>query len=137
MILFDSSVLIDARDPKSAFHSWAADQISEAASTEGAAVNTVCIAETAVRAEKPDKVAALLADMGLNLLDLPALAAIPAAKAYAQYLDRRKAEGRPGPKSPLPDFLIGAHAQVENMALVTRDPDRVKKYFPSVTLITP
>jgi len=38
---------------------------------------------------------------------------------------------------PLPDFLIGAHAQAESMKLVTRDPDRVKTYFPSVRLITP
>ena len=32
-------------------------------------------------------------------------------------------------KVPLPDFLIGAHAQAEGLALATRDPKRVAFYF--------
>jgi predicted nucleic acid-binding protein len=137
MILFDTSVIIDLRDSKSPFHDWAADQVSNAVSSEGAAVNSVCVAETAVRADKPDTVPLLLAGMGFNLLDLPISSAVPAAKAYAVYLDRRKAEVGTAPKTPLPDFLIGAHAQAEHMTLVTRDPTRVRKYFPDVSLITP
>jgi hypothetical protein len=38
---------------------------------------------------------------------------------------------------PLPDFFIGAHAQVEDWKLVTRDPERVRTYFPTVELIVP
>jgi predicted nucleic acid-binding protein len=40
-------------------------------------------------------------------------------------------------KVPLPDFLIGAHAQAEGLALATRDPKRVAIYFPKVSLVTP
>ncbi|MEI6780889.1 MAG: hypothetical protein WCQ21_08225 [Verrucomicrobiota bacterium] len=38
---------------------------------------------------------------------------------------------------PLPDFLIGAHAQAEGLKLATRDPDRVRTYFPNIALVVP
>jgi predicted nucleic acid-binding protein len=37
----------------------------------------------------------------------------------------------------LPDFLIGAHALVESMALLTRDGRRYQEVFPGLKLITP
>jgi hypothetical protein len=37
----------------------------------------------------------------------------------------------------LPDFYIGAHAEVEGLTLVTRDAARYRTYFPNVSLITP
>jgi hypothetical protein len=39
--------------------------------------------------------------------------------------------------SPLPDFYIGAHAQVDGLTLLTRDVARYKSYFPKVKLIHP
>ena len=38
---------------------------------------------------------------------------------------------------PLPGFFIGAHAAVEGLALLTRDADRVRMYFPNVAVIAP
>jgi predicted nucleic acid-binding protein len=140
VILFDSSVVIDARDSDSPFHDWAKRQIAAAVQEggEGGAVNTIVVSEASVRAENQDAVPALLEGLGLKLVGLPISAAIPAAKAYAIYLDRLKKEGRkPENRVPLPDFLIGAHAKADGMKLVTRDPDRVNAYFPDVELITP
>lgn len=140
MILFDSSVVIDARDSSSPFHDWAKRQIAAAVQdgAEGGSVNTIVVSEASVRAEHPDAVPALLEGLGLELVPLPISAAIPAAKAFAAYLDRLKKDGRKTEKRlPLPDFLIGAHAEAAGMKLVTRDPDRVKTYFPEVQLITP
>ncbi len=140
MILFDSSVIIDARDIDSPFHEWAKRQIASAVQDggEGGAVNTVIVSEASVRAANRDAVPALLESFGLMLLPLPVSAAVPAAKAFAVYLDRVKREGQKTEnRVPLPDFLIGAHAEAEAMKLATRDPDRVRTYFPKVTLITP
>ena len=138
MILFDSSVIIDARDADSPWHEWAEEEISKAVGGEGAAVNTVVISEASVRAKNPDAVPQMLLDFGMTLTPLPISAAIPAARAFSIYLNRLKAAGKKADgRTPLPDFLIGAHAHAERMTLVTRDPDRVAAYFPKVNLITP
>ena len=38
---------------------------------------------------------------------------------------------------PLPDFYIGAHAAVQNLTLVTRDPARFRTCFPGIAIIAP
>ncbi len=113
MILFDSSVVMDARDSESPFHDWAKRQIAAAVQEggEGGAVNTIVVSEVSVRAENRDNVPVLLEGLGLKLVPLPIAAAIPAAKADAVYLDRLKKDGRKTEnRVPLPDFLIGAPA---------------------------
>lgn len=138
MIRFDTSVIIDAGDQSSPFHSWSKQQIAQAVGGEGAAVNAVVVAEASVRALNKDSLPGSLMGFGMTSVDLPVSAAVPAAKAFAVYLDRRKAEGHElQSKMPLPDFLIGAHAESENLRLATRDPDRIRTYFPHVVLITP
>jgi predicted nucleic acid-binding protein len=137
MTLFDSSVIIDARDDDSPWHVWAIEQIKHHGSTDGAGVNVVALAEVSVRVENPEAVAEQLRGWGMELLPLPVSAAAPAARAYARYLARRDKAQLTIPKMPQPDFLIGAHAEATGMKLVTRDPDRIKTYFPAVKLIVP
>jgi predicted nucleic acid-binding protein len=52
-------------------------------------------------------------------------------------LCRRAESGRDAPSLPLPDFFIGAHAQIMVWQLATADEGRFRTYFPSVTLRTP
>jgi predicted nucleic acid-binding protein len=138
MTLFDTSVVIDARDPESPWHEWAKEQIADAGIGGEAIVNTVVIAEAAGGFESRDRLLEHLGQMGLSLAPLPVSAAIPASEAYAAYRKRLKFHGKqPASKIPLGDFFIGAHAEAEGMKLVTRDPGRIKTYFPSVKLIVP
>ena len=63
---------------------------------------------------------------------VPWEASFLAGKAFVAYRQRG------GTRTlPLPDFFIGAHAAVAAYALLTRDPQRVRTYFPQVHLITP
>ena len=138
MTLFDTSVVIDARDADSPWHEWAKEQIIGAGAADGAVINTVLIAEAAGGFEQHDELLEELKGMGFSLSPLPVSAALPASRAYAVYRSRLKAQGKQTlSKIPLGDFFIGAHAEAEGMKLVTRDPDRIKTYFPAVKLIVP
>ena len=39
--------------------------------------------------------------------------------------------------APLPDFFIGAHAAVSNLAVLTRDPTHYPSHFPRLALVCP
>jgi predicted nucleic acid-binding protein len=138
MILLDTNVLIYASTDRSPFLEWARRTIAEGVSEDGAAVNAVSLAEICVGDAEPETVADRIRSWGITLLDVPAVVAEPCAKAYLEYRERRRAEsGRDAPSLPLPDFFIGAHAQVMGWPLATADKGRFRTYFPSVTLRTP
>jgi predicted nucleic acid-binding protein len=61
---------------------------------------------------------------------LPWEAAFVAGKAFLAY--RRRGGSK---TAPLPDFYIGAHAAVQGMDVLTRDPKRYATYFPTVKII--
>jgi predicted nucleic acid-binding protein len=72
----------------------------------------------------------VFSDQGLNTC----------ADAYSCYLANRKQQPTPAtPKTPLPDFFIGAHASLLNLPLATADagPGRYRTYFPEVELLSP
>jgi predicted nucleic acid-binding protein len=138
VILLDTNVLIYASTDGSPFLEWARSTIAAGVSGDGAAVNAVSLAEICVGDAEPETVADRIRSWGITLLDVPVVGAELCAKAYLEYRERRRAEsGRDAPLLPLPDFFIGAHAQVMNWPLVTADPGRFRTYFPSVTLLTP
>ena len=138
MILLDTNVLIDAFNPNSPHHRWAADTLHDALVGSGAAANTVILAELMVGDTDPATVAQRLAALGVALMDLPTGSALRCAAAYECYLRRRRSHGdTPPPKCPLPDFFIGAHASILELPLATSDTGRYSTYFPEVQLLTP
>lgn len=138
MILLDTNVLIYASTPGAPLRRWAQDVIAEGVSGIGAGTSVVSIAEVCVGAEDPAAVATTVRAWGVTILDLPSAAAEPCARAYWRYRARRRAEtGRDGPGMPLPDFFIGAHAEIMGWAIATADEGRFRTYFPSVRLETP
>jgi predicted nucleic acid-binding protein len=131
-------VLIYAADPGPPQRPWARATIADALAAQGAAINAVSLAEIYVGEPNPESAADLIRSWGVQILDAPAAAASVCASAYVTYRERRAEQsGKGSPRMPLPDFFIGAHAQVMEWAVATADPARFNTYFPSVTLETP
>jgi predicted nucleic acid-binding protein len=138
MILLDTTVLIYAADGRSKHHRWALQTIAEGVASEGAAVNAVTVAETCVGDSQPETVADRIRNWGVAIVDLPAAASLACAVAYSAYRKQRQLQSdKEAPVVPLPDFFIGAHAQIMGWTLATADTDRFKTYFPTVPLKTP
>ena len=138
MTLLDTNVLIYASDADTDHHSWAGDIITDAVDSTGAGLDPVSLAELCVGVEAPDPMLAWIQVSGIILLDMPSLAALQAARAYRTYRERRQRQsGKLAPLTPLPDFFIGAHAEVMGYSLATADASRFRTYFPSVRLILP
>lgn len=136
--LIDTNVLICAFDPDSPFHEWADATLFQALTGEGAAVNPVILAELCVGDSEPDLVQSNLEYLGMTFLDLPCAVAQRAAEAFAACLEERKRSGAvTESKAPLPDFFIGAHAELLDVSLATIETSRYRTYFPKVRLVTP
>ncbi len=129
--LVDSSVLLDIVTEDPIWFEWSSRALAEVADSTRLVINVVIFAEVSVGYAQIEEIgAALPADIIKE--SITDEMAFLAGKAYGAY--RR----RGGVKlSPLPDFFIGAHAAVAGYRLITRDPIRVRTYFPLVRLITP
>lgn len=131
MIFVDSCVLIDIFNDDAQWKPWSVDQISRAL-PRGLCINAVVYAEVSGSFATQQDVSAAIKHGRLEIKDIPAEAAYLAAEAFKQY---RKNKGQF--RTALPDFFIGAHAQVLSCPILTRDTQRFATYFPGVELIAP
>lgn len=58
-----------------------------------------------------------------------------AGEAFSSYAARRRASGAGEPRRLLVDFVIGAHAGLESDRLLTLDPSRYRRDFPTLNLM--
>ena len=130
--LFDTNVLLDIATADPAWLAWSEGQFRAAAANGPVLINPIIYAELAPAFAAVADLDRWLDPAVFRRLPLPYAAGWPAAQAFLKY--RRGGGTR---TSPLPDFYIGAHAEVEGRTLVTRDSVRYRTYFPSVTLIAP
>lgn len=138
MILLDTNVLVYAFDPDAPFCRWARETITDAVAGDGAAVNAMGLAEICVGDADPPTAADRIRSWGVEILDVPVAASDVCAMAYRKYRTRRVSRSdAPVPLMPLPDFFIGAHAQIMGWELATADRGRFHTYFPSVSLKMP
>lgn len=130
--LIDSSVLLDLITPASSSAAWSKQQLEAADAHGGAIVNIVIWAEVAMAFRETGAMALLEDEAFLQRRAIPWDAAELAGHAHRQY--RRRGGAR---EAILPDFLIAAHAAIEDLTLLTRDVRRIKAAFPGLRLITP
>ena len=129
-VLIDSNVVIDLAT-NSEWADWAAERLEDL-SSEPFAINQIVYAEALFSYRSGEDLDELFSALGIERLNLPWAAAFPASRAYRTYRERGGSR-----TSPLPDFYIGAHAQVAGLTLLTRDARRFRTYFPSLNLVAP
>ncbi len=95
-------------------------------------INPIIYAEVSVGFERIEELDEVLPADSFRREPLPWEAAFLAGKCFLAY--RRQGGTR---RSPLPDFFIGAHAAIEGLPLLTRDPRRYRTYFPQLTILAP
>lgn len=131
-ILVDSNVILDVvtEDPK--WYDWSAGQLEKLAESHTLVINPIIYSEISIGFDRIEDLDQALPPEFFRRDPLPWEAGFLAGKCFVKY---RRSGGRR--RSPLPDFYIGAHAAIGGIALLTRDTNRYKTYFPKLALISP
>ncbi|HEU5094637.1 MAG TPA: type II toxin-antitoxin system VapC family toxin [Reyranella sp.] len=131
-VLVDSNVLLDVFTEDRRWLSWSSAALERAADEGQLVVNPVIYGEISIRFDRIEELDEALPASIFVREPIPYDAAFLAVRAFVSY--RRRA----GTKlSPLPDFLIGAHAAIRGYRVLTRDVSRYRTYFPKLSLIAP
>jgi predicted nucleic acid-binding protein len=129
--LVDSNVIIDVVE-NGVWSEWSEARIIEGFKAGPLIINQIIVSETAMYFDDVVRLERSLGLLRLTREDLPWEAAIKGGLAHAAY---RRAGGNRD--RVLPDFLIGAHAELRGHRLITREPKRYRNYFPDIELIAP
>ncbi len=132
MTLVDSNVLIDILSYSPVWKDRSAFKLDERSVQGPVYFNEIVFSELAVRSDNEAGLRQALRDLGLLLSVIPTTAYFLAGKVFGRYRDAGGSRS-----SVLPDFFIGAHAQVAGLPILTRDVRRYRTYFPEVELIAP
>lgn len=131
-MLVDSNVLLDVLTEDPQWLDWSASALERAASAARLIINPIIYAEVSVGFARIEELEAALPPEYFERRPLPWEAAFLAGKCFKQYRARGGLR-----RSPLPDFYVGAHAAVERLTLLTRDPRRYRTYFSALRMIAP
>lgn len=130
--LVDACVLLDLTTDDPKWADWSEDALAQAADEGPIVINPIVYTEVSVDFDSIEELDELVTDAELLREPLPFDAGFLAGKAYLTY--RRRGGSR---RSPLADFYIGAHAAIAGHRLLTRDTNRYRTYFPTLSLICP
>lgn len=133
MVLIDSNVIIDIFGDDAAWRGWSVDRATDAMRSGGLAINPIIYSEVAAGFRRIEALEADLRILSARMMHIPRAGLFLAAQQFRLF--RSRSERTPG--MLLPDFLIGAHAAVLGIPLLTRDMRRYRTYFPTVELISP
>jgi predicted nucleic acid-binding protein len=131
MILVDTNIISDVVTPSSDWLAWSVDRLDKFRD-DSLVTNEIVFAELSARLRTEADVHRVLSDLLITLERIPTSGLFAAGQVFRKY---RAAGG--SRTNVLPDFFIGAHAQVAGMRVLTRDTRPYRAYFPDVELIAP
>ena len=128
----DTNVLICLLKPQEPFHAWSISQLQNCKAMGPVIISDIVYCEFCVGMASQADVDAAVSSFGLQRFSGSDAALFRAAMAFKQY--RR----RGGVKTNvLPDFLIGAIAEVAGAPLITANRKDYVGYFPQLQIIAP
>ena len=130
--LVDGNVLLDLITEDENWLERSSDALARAADDGPLLIDPIIYAEVSVRFSRIEDVEEALPGSDYGRLAVSWESAFLAGMAFLAY---RRNRGRRS--ATLPDFLIGAHAAVAHLRLLTRDATRYRTYFPTVQLTSP
>jgi predicted nucleic acid-binding protein len=130
--LVDTNVLVDIFNDDAEWDAWSEEQLNSALRVGSLVINPLIYAEICGGYPTQRQTDQALSTLVFRRENLPWDAAFNASRAFLAYR-----QGGGTKRSPLPDFYIGAHAELKGYALLTRDPGRYRSYFPSLKIIAP
>lgn len=130
--LVDTNVLVDVFGTGSEEQIWSSNALRRLSETTGFVLSPVVWAELSFATSRSAELADLVDWLKPRREVFDFAMAKRAGIAHAHY--RRAGGSR---ERTLPDFMIGAHAEVAGHRLLTRDPARYRAYFPTVDIIAP
>jgi len=132
LTLVDTNIFIDILSDDPRWAKWSLDSMANVAETGPLIIDSIVYSELSIRFADDRQLDGFIRRFEVELAPTPKVALVRAGKAFAAY---RAAGG--SRTSLLPDFFIGAHAEVTGHAILRRDIRRFRTYFPAVRLITP
>ena len=132
MILVDTCVLLDVSTDDPRWREWSVGQLARWSLRGPLLINPLIFAEWCSDFGSLESAEFALQDFGLQWAEVPREALYLAAQAHRLY--RRRGGTR---AMVLPDFLIGAHAAVSRLPVLTRDRRRFESYFSGLEIVAP
>ena len=130
--IVDSNVLLDLISQAGSWRAWSQGQVRRLSGAGKLLINCVIYAEASAEFDSRRAFEQTFPSDRFLYEPLPQDAAQLAGRTHLDY--RRSGGGR---ERTLPDFLIGAHAQVKGYRLLTRDARRYRTYFPALDIVAP
>jgi len=131
-VLVDSSVVLDLFTADPTFYRRSLECLAEYGARGDLLIDDIVYAEVSVGFARIEELDEALFGSGFIGSVIPKEALFLAARAFLAY--RRRGGSK---TAPLPDFIIGAHAAIAGIPLITRDPSRIRDVYPGVRIIEP
>lgn len=132
--IIDTNVIIAALDPAHEFHDWSVNALEEQQAEGAAVIPDIVYCEVSMGMRSKAELDEAVEKLALERLATSDEALIRAGLVYLAYRANNKGQFKGG---VLPDFLIGAMAEVEEATLVTANSKDYVGYFPALTIVTP
>lgn len=133
----DTSALMAALNETEPHHDWSVAQIAARRGEGPLIITDMVYSEFSASMASREDTDAAVSHWALERLRGNDDALFMAGQAYKSYRRKKRGPGELPKNNVLPDFIIGAIANVEGYPLITTNEDDFSKYFPGLELIHP